>query len=73
MPLTLHAELSANVWKILVQPGDPVTPDEPLMILESMKMEIPVVSDEGGTLVRVHVSEGENVNPGQPLLDIAVD
>lgn len=73
MAETLQAEMSANVWKILVAPGDPVVADEPLMILESMKMEIPVISDESGTVVRLHVEEGDNVNSGQPLLDISVE
>lgn len=63
------AEMAANVWRILVAPGDTVAEDEPLMILESMKMEIPVVS-EGGTVSALHVSEGDNVSEGQLLVEL---
>lgn len=73
MTQSLNAELAANVWKILVQVGDAVVADEPLMILESMKMEIPVVSDEDGTVVAIHVAEGDNVNMGQLLLEYAAE
>ncbi|TQC46115.1 acetyl-CoA carboxylase biotin carboxyl carrier protein subunit [Rhodococcus sp. WS4] len=71
MTETIQADLSANVWKILVAVGDPVVPDEPLMILESMKMEIPVIYSDAGTVVAMHVKEGANVGVGQPLIEIS--
>lgn len=71
MPETIQSDLAANVWKILVAVGDPVLPDEPLMILESMKMEIPVIHGESGTVVAVHVEEGDNVGLGQPLISVS--
>ncbi len=71
MPETIQSDLAANVWKILVAVGDPVEPDEPLMILESMKMEIPVIHGEAGTVVALHVEEGDNVGLGQPLISVS--
>jgi acetyl-CoA carboxylase biotin carboxyl carrier protein len=66
----INADMSANVWKILVSPGDRVEPDQPLMILESMKMEIPVTSEDGGVVQQLHVTEGENVTAGRLLAEI---
>ena len=67
----IQADMSANVWKILVAVGDPVIADEPLMILESMKMEIPVIHSESGTVLAVHVEEGQSVGIGQPLIEVS--
>ena len=66
----VNAEMSANVWKILEVPGEAVESEQTLMILESMKMEIPVLSEEAGTVSAVHVAEGENVSAGQLLVEI---
>lgn len=66
----ISADMSANVWKVLVSQGDSVEPDQPLMILESMKMEIPVLSEDGGVVQRLHVAEGESVAPGHLLVEI---
>jgi acetyl-CoA carboxylase biotin carboxyl carrier protein len=71
VPETVQADMSASVWKILVAPGDPVEEDQPLLILESMKMEIPVVAEASGVVVSLHVAEGETVNPGQPLVEFS--
>ncbi|NJC12962.1 biotin carboxyl carrier protein [Micromonospora profundi] len=57
----LRAEMVANVWKVLVQPGQQVAADEDLVILESMKMEIPMVAPSAGTVASVHVTEGSQV------------
>jgi len=73
MPETINADLAANVWKVLVQPGDTVEEDATIAILESMKMEIPVLAEAGGTIVAVHVAEGEMVSPGQAIADIDPD
>ena len=73
MPQTVHADMAANVWKVLVSPGDPVDEDTPLLILESMKMEIPILAESAGVVVAVHVAEGEIVGIGQPLLDLSGD
>lgn len=57
----VHAELAANVWKVLVSPGDAVEADQPLLILESMKMEIPVVAPAPGTVAEIACAEGDSV------------
>lgn len=73
MPETMQADMSANVWKVLVAPGDAVEEDATVMILESMKMEIPVTVECAGVVTAVHVVEGDTVGPGQPLLDLSTD
>ncbi len=71
MAETVQADMNAKVWRILVAPQDQVEESTQLMILESMKMEIPVLAESAGVVVKVLVSEGDNVNPGQPLVDVA--
>lgn len=58
------SEISGAVWKILKQPGERVAEDEPIMILESMKMEIPVVAPEAGTVQRITVEETQVITEG---------
>jgi len=60
----VRAELVSNVWKVLVPAGAAVAEGDALVILESMKMEIPVLAEEGGTVVRMAVAEGEVVQEG---------
>ena len=60
----VRAEMVANVWKVVAAEGDTVADGDTLVILESMKMEIPVLAEEGGTLVRLAVSEGDVVQDG---------
>jgi biotin carboxyl carrier protein len=59
------SEISGSVWKILVKPGDKVEEEQPIAILESMKMEIPVLAPEGGTIVEIKVNEGNPVSEGE--------
>ncbi|MGO1767147.1 hypothetical protein CAP48_14085 [Advenella sp. S44] len=65
MSTELISEVTGTVWKILVQVGAGVTPDEPVLIVESMKMEIPVMSEEEGVLLALDVKEGDAVEDGQ--------
>ena len=60
----IRAEMVANVWKIVVTEGDTVSDGDTLVILESMKMEIPVVSEADGTIAKMAVSEGDVVQEG---------
>lgn len=60
----LRAEMVANVWKVLVSPGDAVDEGDSVVILESMKMEIPVVAETAGTVSTVEVAEGQTVQEG---------
>jgi acetyl-CoA carboxylase biotin carboxyl carrier protein len=63
--IEVKAEVTGRVWKILVPVGARVDADEPVMIVESMKMEIPVTSEESGTVVQLLVAEGAAVEDGQ--------
>ncbi|MDR1085930.1 MAG: acetyl-CoA carboxylase biotin carboxyl carrier protein subunit [Deltaproteobacteria bacterium] len=64
------APMSGNIWKILVKPGDPVTEDDELIIMEAMKMEIPVTAPQTGTVKSILVKEGEPVEAESVLLTI---
>jgi acetyl-CoA carboxylase biotin carboxyl carrier protein len=63
----IHAEMVANVWKIVVAAGDAVGEGDPLVILESMKMEIPVESPLSGTVRELRVREGGVVQEGDVI------
>jgi len=63
----IRAEMVANVWKVLVSEGDSVSDGDTLVILESMKMEIPVLSEADGTVAALHVSEGDVVQEGDVI------
>ncbi len=60
----VRAEMVANVWKIVVAEGDSVDDGDTLVILESMKMEIPVIAETAGTVSSIAVSEGDVVQEG---------
>jgi biotin carboxyl carrier protein len=60
----IRAEMVANVWKVVAAPGDSVAAGDTLVILESMKMEIPVLAEDGGQLAELAVSEGDVVQEG---------
>jgi len=61
------SEMVASVWKVVVTPGDAVAAGDPLVILESMKMEIPVESPAAGTVTEVRVEEGAVVQEGDVI------
>jgi len=60
----IRAELMANVWKVVAAEGGAVADGDTLVVLESMKMEIPVVAECAGTLTRLAVAEGDVVQEG---------
>jgi acetyl-CoA carboxylase biotin carboxyl carrier protein len=60
----VRSEMVANVWKVVVAAGDAVAAGDPLVILESMKMEIPIEAPEAGTVKEVAVEEGGVVQDG---------
>ncbi len=65
--MNVTAELAANVWKVLVEPGTVVAEGDVLMILESMKMEIPVEAPCGGTVTSVLVAADSQIQDGDLL------
>jgi biotin carboxyl carrier protein len=60
----VRAEMVANVWKVVAAEGDQVEDGDTLVILESMKMEIPVLAEDSGTLAKLHVAEGDVIQEG---------
>jgi acetyl-CoA carboxylase biotin carboxyl carrier protein len=67
MPTHVEAQITGNVWKIEKKVGDVLAPEDVILILESMKMEIPVEAPCSGRLVELRVSEGQNVEEGAVL------
>jgi biotin carboxyl carrier protein len=59
--IRVKSEIAGSVWKILKQAGEAVAAEETLLLLESMKMEIPVVAPRAGTVLELRVAEGEAV------------
>jgi urea carboxylase len=69
--VALPAHIPGNVWKILVEPGAAVTEGQPLVILESMKMEVTVSATRAGTIREIRCAEGRPVNAGETLIVLA--
>ena len=67
---TIASEITGKVWKIEAAAGSKLAEDDPIVILESMKMEIPVVAPRAGTVAEVLVDDSEPVEFGQVLLVI---
>ena len=66
--IEVKTEVTGKVWKILLPVGSRVEPDEPIVLVESMKMEIPVTSEDGGTVAEIRVAEGDPVEDGQVVV-----
>jgi acetyl-CoA carboxylase biotin carboxyl carrier protein len=66
----VRAEMVANVWKVLVSEGDQVDEGDTLVILESMKMEIPILAEESGTVTKLYVGEGDVVQEDELIAEI---
>ncbi len=66
----VRAEMVANVWKVVAKQGDQVDDGDTLVILESMKMEIPVLAESSGVVTKMHVAEGDVVQEGDPIATI---
>ena len=60
----VRAEMVANVWKVVAAEGAAVEDGDTIVILESMKMEIPVLAEVSGTVSRLAVAEGDVVQEG---------
>jgi len=68
----VKTEITGNVWKIVAKLGDVVEDDATLLILESMKMEIPVSAPEAGTVKEILVAEGAVVSEGTVVVRLEV-
>ncbi|HJV45641.1 MAG TPA: acetyl-CoA carboxylase biotin carboxyl carrier protein subunit [Bacillota bacterium] len=66
----IKAVMAGSVWKVLVQPGDLVEVGQDVMILESMKMEIPVSAEISGKVKEVKTNEGDFVNEEDVLVEL---
>ncbi|MCG1020541.1 acetyl-CoA carboxylase biotin carboxyl carrier protein subunit [Sutcliffiella horikoshii] len=66
----IEASMAGTVWKVLVEVGEEVTAGQTVIILESMKMEIPVEVMMDGKISVLHTAEGEFVNDGDVLLEL---
>jgi acetyl-CoA carboxylase biotin carboxyl carrier protein len=64
----IEAHITGNVWKITVAVGDDVEDGDEVVILESMKMEIPVESEDDGTVAEIKCEEGQAVSEGDVLI-----
>jgi acetyl-CoA carboxylase biotin carboxyl carrier protein len=67
---TVKTEITGKVWKITAEKGQRLSEDEPIVILESMKMEIPVPAPLDCTVVDILVSEGDTVTEGDVIAHI---
>jgi acetyl-CoA carboxylase biotin carboxyl carrier protein len=70
MSVQVSAHITGTVWKIQVKSGDSVAAEQSLVILESMKMEMPVEAPQAGRVARIAVSEGQAVEEGDLLLEL---
>lgn len=65
----VKSNMAGTVWKVLVKPGDKVEAGQTVVILESMKMEIPIDAETAGTVKAVKVKENDFVNDGDPVVE----
>ena len=68
---SIRSDVAGRVWKVLAKAGDRVAAEDTLVILESMKMEIPVVAPCAGTVTSILVREGEEVAEDQEIAVVA--
>lgn len=71
MATNVEAHITGTVWKIEVKEGDEVTEGQVLVILESMKMEMPVEAPSAGKVEKIHCAESQAVNEGDTLVTLA--
>lgn len=70
--IEIKSDITGNVWKVLKSAGDSVEADEPIVIMESMKMEIPVTSPERGVIKEILVKEEQTIAEGAVIVRVEV-
>ena len=68
MSINVEAHITGTVWKIEVEVGDSVDEGDTVVILESMKMEMPVEAEDPGTVKEINCEEGQSVQEGDVLV-----
>lgn len=68
--MQVKSEIAGSVWKITASEGDALSADDVIVILESMKMEIPIVAPKIGTLAKLHIAEGDMIDEGQLIATV---
>jgi acetyl-CoA carboxylase biotin carboxyl carrier protein len=68
--LAAKSEVSGSVWKIEVTLGQKVAEGDTLVLIESMKMEIPVIAERAGTVASILVAEGDAITEGQSVVNL---
>lgn len=63
----VKASMAGNMWKIVVKEGDKVEAGQEVAILESMKMEIPITTEQAGVVKEIKVNEGDFINEGEVI------
>lgn len=66
----IQANMAGSIWKILVDIDDKVEAGQEVIILESMKMEIPITADTKGSVKKILFNEGDFVNEGDNIIEI---
>ena len=70
MAIEIEAQIAGNVWKIEKSVGETVVEEEVILVIESMKMEIPVEAPRAGRILEIRVAEGESIEEGAVLVVI---
>ncbi len=68
--ITLEAPMPGKILSVLVKVGDQVSFEQPLVILEAMKMENELVAPQAGTVTHIYVQEGSAIDVGKPIITI---
>ncbi len=71
MSIEVEAQITGSVWRIETSIGSDVEEDDVLLIIESMKMEIPVEAPEAGRVAEIRVQEGQAIEEGHVLVVLA--
>ena len=73
MPTEIKAHITGTIWKIPVKEGEAIEEGDTLVIIESMKMEMPIEADDDGKVLEIKAAEGQAVNEGDVLMIVEDD